>query len=95
MKKVSLKKAIEILGGTNIELHRGYYYCYGFYEKDGQLYYISTSDIRTCPLNSSASIMYRTAKDRKDYTGGVNTWDFYDRLAKKGYEVSSCPHKHA
>ena len=94
MKKVSLKKAIEILGGTNIELHRGYYYCYGFFEKDGQLYYINTYDIRICPLNHPSSIMYRTAEHREDYRGGINTWDFYDQLKEKGYEVGSCPHKH-
>ena len=93
MKKVSLKKAIEILGGTDIELKAGYYYCSGFFNLNGQLYYISTADIRTTPLNNSRSVMYRTAKDRKDFTGGTNLWDFADRLAEKGYEVGSCRYK--
>ena len=37
MKKVSLRKAIEIFGGVNIELHRNYCEQSGFFEKDGQL----------------------------------------------------------
>lgn len=93
MKKVSLKKAIEILGGTDIELHANYYYCSGFFNWNGQLYYISTADVRTCPLNHSMSIMYRTAKHRKDFTGGTNTWNFYNLLKEKGYEVGSCRYK--
>ena len=90
MKKVSLKKAIEILGGTNIELKAGYYYCSGFFDMNGQTYYVSTSDIRVCPLNNSNSIMYRVVRDRKDFIGGVNLWDFKNKLADKGYEVGSC-----
>ena len=88
-KGISLKKAIEILGGTEIELHKGYYYCSGFFNWNGQLYYISTMDLRT---GKEIRVMYRTAKDRKDYTGGTNTWDFASKLAEKGYHVSSVPH---
>ena len=93
MKKVSLRKAIQLLGGENIKLTAGYYYCSGFFDKNGQTYYISTADIRTRPLNHTMSIMYRTAKDRKDFTGGTNQWDFNQRLNEMGYEVSSCPYK--
>lgn len=93
MKKVSLRKAIEILGGTDIELKAGYYYCSGFFNWNGQLYYISTMDIRNRPLNHPMSIMYRTAEHRKDYTGGTNTWNFYNLLKEKGYEVGSCRYK--
>lgn len=34
--------------------------------------------------------MYRTAKHRKDWTGGVNQWNFNNLLKEKGYEVGSC-----
>lgn len=93
MKKVSLKKAIQLLGGENIKLFAGYYYCSGFFDKNGQTYYISTADIRTSPLNHNHSIMYRTVKDRKDFVGGTNQWDFNQKLNEMGYEVNSCPYK--
>nr|DAF56682.1 MAG TPA: hypothetical protein [Myoviridae sp. ctWb16]DAV17863.1 MAG TPA: hypothetical protein [Caudoviricetes sp.] len=95
MKKVSLKKAIEIIGGTDIELKAGYYYCSGFFNLDGQLYYISTADVRTCPMTNNNFIMFRTAKNRQDYTGGTNLWYFNELLAKKGYEIGSCRYKTA
>lgn len=65
MKKVSLKKALELYGGVNIEIHNGYNYRSGFFEKNGQLYYFSTSDIRYSNQDSLNNILIRTARDRK------------------------------
>lgn len=97
MKKVSLKKAIEIVfpNATDIKLNKGYFYCSGFFNIGDQVYYISSADIRTTDINSIGigGIMYRTAKNRKDYTGGINTWDFNIKLREKGYMLSSVPHK--
>ncbi|MBO7713989.1 MAG: hypothetical protein J6S85_10495 [Methanobrevibacter sp.] len=90
MKKVSFKKAIQIVwpNATDIKLTKGYFYCSGFFDVDGQTYYISTGDLRT-----NLGIMYRTAKDRKDYTGGINQWGFESILKEKGYVVGSIPHQ--
>ena len=97
MKKVSLKKAIEIVfpQATDIKLNKGYYYCSGFFNVGEQVYYISSADVRTSNINALgvSGIMYRTAKDRTDYTGGVNTWDFNYKLQEKGYMLSSVPYK--
>lgn len=97
MKKVSLKKAIEIVfpNATNIKLNKGYYYCSGFFNVGDQTYYISSMDVRTSDINATgvSGIMYRTAKDRKDFIGGTNTWDFNRKLQEKGYMLSSIPHK--
>ena len=38
-------------------------------------------------------MMYRTAKDRNDFIGGTNQWDFNRKLQEKGYMLSSVPHK--
>lgn len=96
MKKVSLKKAIEIVfpGASDIKINKLYYECSGFFNVGDQTYYISSPDVRFRDINSlSLGMMYRTAKDRKDYTGGINQWDFNSRLQEKGYMLSSVPHK--
>lgn len=97
MKKVSLKKAIEIVfpQATDIKLNRGYFYCSGFFNVGEQVYYISSGDVRVTNINSKGigGIMYRKAKNRKDYIGDINTWDFNYKLQEKGFMLSSVPHK--
>lgn len=93
MRKVTLKKAIELWGGSNIEMHKCYYYNYGFFDKDGQTWYYSSGDLRY----NFHPILVRTAKDRKDYTGGINQWGFEKDLERLGYyvdKVKGVPHKH-
>ena len=97
MKKVSLRKAIQLVfpEATNIKLNKNYYYCSGWFNIGEQTYYISSMDVRTSNINATgvSGIMYRTAKDRKDYTGGTNQWDFNSRLQSMGYMLSDVPHK--
>lgn len=93
MKKISLKKAIEVIGGVNIELKANYCEQSGFFEKDGQLYYINSGDIRMRRSDGQLNVMYRTAKHRKDYVGGVNRCDFVRELNNRGYEVVNCRYK--
>jgi hypothetical protein len=85
MKKIkSLRNAIRIVwhNAENIKLSKGYYFQSGFFDVDGQTYYITTGDTRL-----PYGVMYRTARDRKDYTGGVNQWDFESLLSNKGYKL--------
>ena len=97
MKKVSLKKAIEIVfpNATEIKLNKNYFYCSGWFNIGEQVYYISSMDVRTSNINALGvtGIMYTTAKNRKDYTGGTNQWDFNNKLQEKGYMLSSVPYK--
>lgn len=98
MKKVSLKKAIELVfpNATDIKINKMYYECSGFFNVGEQVYYISSPDIRYRDINSlSLGMMYRTAKDRHDYTGGTNQWDFNEKLQSLGYMLSGVPHKTA
>ena len=90
MKEVSLRQAIKIFGGSNIKLKTGYYYQYGFFTKNNQLYYINSGDTRMCRPDGQLNIMYRTAKHDKDWTGGANQWDFLKALNDKGYRVVTC-----
>jgi hypothetical protein len=93
MKQVSLKKAIELFGGTNIELHSCYCYQMGFFEKDGQLFYIDSGDVRMRKSDGQLNVMYRTAEHRADWLGGRNQWDFLKVLNNKGYKVTTCRYK--
>jgi hypothetical protein len=88
MKKVSLKKGLELLGFSKVEVNRGYNYRSGFMEKEGQTYYFSTFDLRDTSQSNSNFLMIRTAKDRKDYTGGRNTYYAVDKLAEMGYVLN-------
>ena len=90
MKSISLRKAIEVFGGTEIELKTGYHYQYGFFNKDGQLYYINSGDDRMRKSDGQLDVMYRTAQHRKDWTGGTNQWNFLKILNEKGFKVMTC-----
>ena len=60
------------MGCTKIELDYGFYYFSGFFTSaSGQIYYLCVSDVRHFPYER---IMYRTAKDYKDYSGGTNQY---------------------
>lgn len=87
MRKISLKKALELYGATNIEVHRNYRYRSGFFEKNGQLYYFSVN-INGEPFNN---MLVRTAKDRKDYSGGDNTYPMESFLSDYGYVLDIPP----
>ena len=87
MKTVGLKKAFTLLGYKNIEISRGYNYRSGFMEKDGQLFYFMTGDLRD-RQDDNFFVLVRTAKDRKDYIGGPNTYPVIHALNRLGYKLS-------
>lgn len=90
MKAISLRKAITVFGGTNVSLQKGYHYEFGFFEKGGQLFYINSGDDRMKRSDGQLDIMYRTAKHRKDWQGGVNQWNFLSALNSAGFKVTMC-----
>jgi len=69
--KREFTQELKSIDATNIKFSVGHFYVSGFFtSKTGQVYYFSLSDVRGCPNQ----LMYRTAKDYKDYTGGMNQW---------------------
>lgn len=89
MRKISLKKALELFGGKNIEIHRGYQYRYGFFDKDNQCYYFNAN---VNGFGIRCGTLTRIAKDRKDYVGGTNIYVLDSFLAERGYrlDVPAC-----
>lgn len=90
MKSIGIRKAVQLFGGTNIDIHKGYHYQSGFFDKDGKTYYISTGDDRILK-NGQLDVMYRVAIDRKDFVGGYNQWDFVRTINKMGYRIDKFP----
>lgn len=59
------------VGGIDYKQMNGHYYISGFFTLNNQPYYISISDVRYFTIDN---ILIRTAKDYKDYTGGINNY---------------------
>ena len=76
--KKEFTKELESVGATNVQISRGHFYVSGFCTIDGQVWYFSLSDVRGMEycLNQTCmgKLLYRTAKDYKDYTGGQNRY---------------------
>ena len=66
--KAEFIKELKEAGATEYKFSIGHFYISGFFTSNKQLYYFSLSDVRSMP----EVIMYRTAKNYNDYTGGPN-----------------------
>jgi len=91
MKSIGIRKAIQLFGGTDIEISNGYHYQSGFFNKDGQLYYFSTGDDRMLRSDGQLNVYYRTAEHRKDYIGGRNQYGLVQFLNGMGYWLDKFP----
>lgn len=71
-------KELKSIGATDIQIGKGHFYVSGFFTVDGQAWYFSLSDVRGIQycLNQSCmgKLLYRTAKNYKDFTGGQNRY---------------------
>ena len=76
--KSEFTKELKSQGATHIVFSRGHFYLTGFCTINNQIWYFSLPDVRGMEhcLNQSCmgKLMYRTAKDYKDYTGGQNRY---------------------
>ena len=72
--KKEFTKELVSIGATNIQIGRGHFYVSGFFTVGNKPYYFSLSDVRSYNPNGGhfSDLLYRTAKDYKDYTGGIN-----------------------
>jgi len=68
--KREFKKELNSIKASNITFSRGHFYVSGFFTVNNQPYYFSLSDVRG--MGNLGTLMYRTANDYKDYTGGQN-----------------------
>lgn len=67
------------LGCTDVQFNYGFYYFSGFFTApSGQVYYMSCSDVRHFTYDK---LLYRTAKDYSDFTGGHNNYVGKDNIS--------------
>ena len=69
---MTIRQALKKLGATEIELKKGYRYQSGFFVLESVLYYVNSGDVDAAAYTGALRAYYRTAKDRKDFTGGQN-----------------------
>ena|ERR1035437_2835303 len=78
--KSKITKILKAKGCTDIQMSMQFNYFYGFFtSSSGQIYYFNCSDVRHFKYEK---LMYRTAKDYKDYSGGRNQWVNVNDLEK-------------
>lgn len=79
--KIALKRELATIGASDVSFNVGHFYISGFFvTKDGGTYYFSIPDVR----GAVTQMMYRTARDKKDYTGGSNQYvQIGEGMAKK------------
>jgi hypothetical protein len=70
--KARISRNLKEMGCNNIQMNYGFYYFSGFFTSStGQVYYFSCSDVRHWGYTQ---LLYRTAKDYNDFTGGANRY---------------------
>ncbi len=65
--KKQIKAELNKVGAELNSFNVGHFYLSGFFYKGEQCYYFSWH-------NGDSNLMYRTAKDTRDFTGGSNCW---------------------
>lgn len=65
--------------GAELIFNPGYFYYSAFFKKDDKCVYINVGDVRY-DSNWYDKVLFRTAKNEKDYTGGANRFCSYDNL---------------
>lgn len=81
--KNALKKELATINAEITAYNVGHFYVCGFFRigEAKKCYYFSISDVRH---DFGTQMMYRTAKDEKDYTGGSNQYvDINEGMARK------------
>ena len=80
--KNAFKKELATINAELVSINKGHFYLSGFFKiGSGDLYYFSISDVRHFPGDT---MLFRTAKHTKDFTGGSNQWvTIGEGMAKK------------
>lgn len=76
--KSEFSKELMSIGASAIEFNYGHFYISGFFMIGLQAWYFSLSDVRGMEYNLNrdcmGKLLYRTAKDYRDFTGGQNRY---------------------
>lgn len=79
--KKEFKNLAKKMGAELVSFKGGHFISSAFFKKGNKYVFVSLSDVR---YNSNwfERILYRSARDEKDYTGGGNHYCSYDKLGE-------------
>ena len=63
---------LKAVGAESIKIEKGHFCISGFFTVNGKAFYFSISDVRW--IGKEPNMLYRTARDYKDFTGGSNQY---------------------
>jgi len=81
--KKEIKRQATIYGLALSSFNIGHFYVSGFLQVRDNFVYFSCSDVRYFPNDWKNNLLYRTARDIKDFTGGSNHCCSLDQLGEK------------
>lgn len=71
---------LKAIGAKLTDFNVGHFFVSGFFSINGKYFYFSLSDVRGMEFQEHIDLLYRTAKNSKDFQGGHNQ---YVRLEKR------------
>lgn len=74
MFKKELINELKTIGAVLTDYNVGHFYVSGFFNLNGNCFYFTLSDVRGSEFKNETSLLYRTARDNKDFTGGHNCY---------------------
>ena len=80
--KTALNKQLKDKDIKIVSYNVNHFYVSGFVEKDSKYIYFSISDVRHFNNDWYKSILYRTAKGIRDFTGGHNNYTALDTFGE-------------
>jgi hypothetical protein len=76
--RTEITKELKKLGATDIKITSGHFYVSGFFKVGSQWFYLALSDVRDAQYvlaqGRPYEMVYRTARDTYDFTGGSNRY---------------------
>jgi hypothetical protein len=84
--KKEFRNLLLALDCTNVEFNVGHFFISGFFTYKEQAYYFSLNDVRNF---NNDSMLLRTAKNYKDYSGGSNNWVSLESPERLANDISN------
>lgn len=78
--KSELSIELKAIGAKLTDFNVGHFFLSGFFDLNEKCFYFSLSDVRGMEFQEHIDLLYRTAKNNKDFQGGHNQ---YVRLDKR------------
>lgn len=77
-----MKSIARLIGAELVEFNPMHFEYSAFLKKDNKFIYVSVGDVRYSK-NWYDCVLYRSAKNEKDYSGGSNNYCSYNELGEK------------